>query len=341
MSGLERGERRSKWPELSWERLALQSRKRRLWMLVGIALCVQALFWGGWGRHVVDLETVSQAWGLGPETQDTFELASATMPDSKTLAEWLVEVGELSTADAGVWLDMALEAKRLGLMVIEPKPVATGPEPKASDVGITWRVQGAWVSTMQWVHHVTVEHPQLLLAHFEMRPIDDAEGVELHVLWQLTDQAFVLSNTPAVSWGEAIDALQRWELNHKPLLSPEAWPSFDGLDWTLGYQSSSMPWPDTWALEWQLERRHVLVQTPLHELRWKGAMMTQGRAVALVQVGAEMWTVEQGDSLGQGQHRVIKITADHMVLQQRVPGTHGQHAFRETVLGAYIDGLAP
>lgn len=341
MSGLERGERLSKLPELSWERLALQSRKRRLWMLVGIALCVQALFWGGWGRHVVDLQTVSQAWGLGPETQDTFELASATMPDSKTLADWLAQIRELSAVQADDWLDMALEAKRLGLLVIEPESVATDLEPNATEVGVTWRVQGAWVSTMQWVHHVTIEHPQLLLTHFEMRPVDGAEAVELYVRWHLADKPFALSNAPEVSLGEAIQSLEQWELNHKPLLSPEAWPSFDGLDWTLGFQSSSIPWPDTWALEWQLERRHVLDQTPLHELRWKGALMTQGRAVALVQVGAEMWTVEQGDSLGQGQHRVIKIAADHMVLQQRVPGTHGQHAFRETVFGAYIDGLAP
>ena len=342
MSSPEMNEAESKWLGVfSWERWALQSLRVRLSILIVVAVGIQVLVWALWTGKESLAQNDAAAWTTEAVTDAEFELASAVIAQAPQLSDWVGQGAHSPTTISDVWLDMALEAQRLGLTVLEPQQAMMHGDAGLEETVSSWLVKGPFATSMQWVTNLSIQYPHLMMKSFNIASAKEEGQILLKVLWRLPEKEFALSSTPSTSLKSKLEALQHWQKTYQPLLQPDTWPSFDGVDMPLGTSSISAPWPEGWALEWQRDRQHVLANAAIGDLRWRGAMMSRGQAVALVEVGSEVWTVERGDEIGQGRYRVVQIKVDHMVLQQSIPGERGRFELKDMVLGAHTDKATP
>lgn len=324
----------------SWEYWALKSLRWRLLIWVTIAALVHALVWVLWSQYLSQTQRESPSWRLEAVTEAEFELASNAIEQAPHLNAWIASVDSAAMASDDLWLDMALEANRLGLTMIEPKNAMLQPNAVSNEHGQAWVLKGSFASALQWVTNLSAQSP-VLMTRLSLESAENQSQVLLKVNWQLPTKELTLASTPSTSIATTLEALQHWQKTQQPLLQRHTWPSFEGLDSPLGLSSMSAPWPEAWELAWQQDRQHVLANTPLGHMRWRGALMSLGQAVALVEVGSEVWTVERGDALGQGRYRVVHISDDHMVLQQSIHAEAGRVEIQETVLGANTDRRVP
>jgi len=325
---------------LSWEYWALKSFRWRLCIWVTMAALIHALVWVLWSQYLSQTQRDSTPWRLEAVTEAEFELASNAIAQAPHLNAWMASVNSAAMASADLWLDMALEANRLGLSVLEPKNAMLQAHAELGEHGQAWIVKGSVASVLQWVTNLSAQTP-LLITSFSLESAEYQKQLLLKANWRLPTKELTLATTPSTTLGTTLEALQDWLKTQQPLLQRYTWPSFEGLELPLGLSSMSAPWPEPWELAWQQDRQHVLASTPLGHMRWRGALMSQGQAVALVEVGSEVWTVERGDALGQGRYRVVHIAVDHLVLQQSIHAEAGRVELQETVLGAYTDGRVP
>lgn len=325
---------------LSWEYWAQKSLKWRLFTWVTIAALIHAVVWVLWSQYLLQTQRESPSWMLEAVTEAEFEVASNAIAQAPHLNAWIASVESATMASADLWLDMALEANRLGLTVIEPKNAMLKPYAVSDEHGQAWVVKGSFASALQWVTNLSAQTP-LMITSLSLESAEEQSQVLLKVSWQLPTKELTLASTPSTTMGTTLEALQHWQKTQQPLSQRHTWPSFEGLDLPLGISSMSAPWPEPWDPAWQQGRQHVLANTPLGHMRWRGAMMSRGQAVALVEVGSEVWTVERGDAIGQGRYRVVHISVDHMVLQQSIHAEAGRVELQETVLGAHTEGRVP
>ena len=325
---------------LSWEYWALKSFRWRLFIWVTMAALIHALVWVLWSQYLSPTQRESTSWRLEAVTEAEFELASNAIAQAPHLNAWVASVDSAAIASADLWLDIALEANRLGLTVLEPKNTMLQPYAVSDEHGQTWVVKGSFASALQWATNLSVQTP-VLITSFSLESAEDERQVLLKLNWRLPTKELTLAATPSATLGTTLEALQHWQKTQQPLLQRHTWPSFAGLELPLGISSISAPWPEPWDQAWQQDRQHVLANTALGDMRWRGALMSQGQAVALVEVGSEVWTVERGDALGQGRYRVVHISVDHMVLQQSIHAEAGRVELQETVLGVYTDRRVP
>jgi len=325
---------------LSWDYWALKSFRWRLCIWVTIAVLVHALVWVLWSQYLSQTQRDSTPWRLEAVTEAEFELASNAIAQVPHLNAWIASVDSAAMASADVWLDIALEANRLGLTVLEPKNPMLQADAESDEHGQAWVVKGSFASVLQWVTNLSAQSP-VLMTSFSLEIAEDQRQLLLKVNWRLPTKELILAASPSATLGTTLEALQHWQKTQQPLLQRHTWPSFAGLEMPLGISSMSAPWPEPWDQAWQQDRQHVLANTALGDMRWRGALMSRGQAVALIGAGSEVWTVERGDTLGQGRYRVVHISVDHMVLQQSIHAEAGRVELQETVLGAYPDRRVP
>lgn len=328
------------WSWWSWERWALQSRAKKAQVLLILALGIQLLVWSVWGMYFAEKSVNTLEPANLSSNESEFELASAWMSQAELLDARKNQLQQDVSTGHEIWLDMGLEAKSLGLTVIEPDQVSWVSDAQLQESDAMWLVKGSFADVMRWVTQVAIQHPQLIMGEFNLTGAQEVGWVELKVHWRRDIQEFALASTPT-TFNRSREAAETWFANHRRLLEPNTWPDFEGLKMPLGPSSFTVPWSEGGAEDWQRDRQHVLSQTPLNALRWRGAMLTRGRAVGLVEVGSEVWTVERGDIIGQGRYRVVDINADHMVLHMAVPSVQGQVDIRETVIGAHTETGTP
>jgi len=338
MSSPDLNEAETKWLGFfSWERCALQSLRVRLLILMFVALGIQALVWALWTRNESPAMNDFAAWTTEEVTVAEFELASAMIAQAQHLNDWAEQVAYSPATSSDVWLDMALEAQRLGLTVLEPQDAMVLVDSGLEESVSSWVVKGPFSASMQWVIHLSIQYPYLTMKSFNIQHAEDGGHILLKVLWRSPEKESVVSNTPSTSLKTKLETLQHWQKTQHALLQLQTWPSFEGLDLPLGLSSMPALWPESWSLEWRHNRRHVLAQTPLSDMKWKGVLMSRGKAVALVEAGSEVWAVELGDSIGRGHYRVVKILENHMVMQKSIHGPQGHFEFVERVLGAFAE----
>lgn len=325
---------------VSWEYWALKSFRCRLFIWVTIAALTHVLVWALWSQYVPQTQRDSSPWSSEAVTEAEFELASTAIAQSPHLHAWIASIDSAATASTDLWLDIAVEANRMGLTILEPKNAMLQPHAEPDEHGQAWVVTGSFASVLQWVTNLSAQSP-MLITSFSLESAEDDRQVLLKVNWLLPTKELTLASSPSTTFGTALEALQQWHKTQLPLLQRQTWPTFEGLETPLGLSSMSQPWPEPWELAWQQDRQHILANTPLGAMRWRGALMSRGQAVALVEVGSEVWTVERGDALGQGRYRVVHISVDHMVLQQSTHGEAGRVDIQETILGAYTERQVP